>query len=441
METSYKLKLEKASKALYEIFAEDIGVFIERGFNLDEHICQIGQEASRGMLEQVYNEIACRLTREYREHGFQIERNAKVKFKSILGEVEVNSPYLWKAGGSGGVRPMKAKMGVIARGCSDKLKRVLSDFGIEKSFERAAARFAEHYGWDISPTVVMRHTKAVALEAMGYLKEKLAAGLINKEVAVDTMLTELDGCEIRTGIFMRAEEAGQKEKPPDKLVRQEAWREVRTGFVRPLNSITKTYICEMASYPDVCQHLYAAACIRGLKGKTKVISPGDGGHGLQEELSVHFSTLQYILDHRHLESHFYETAEALDVETNARKTWVKNYMDQLWENKVQQVLKQLKKLYKSTNNDRLRRLIGYLTRFEEAVDYGRFRENGWPVGSGEVESAHRYIPQERLKIAGACWHPDTINPMLSLRVIRANNWWNDFWECRQNKNFEIAANG
>ncbi|MDJ0715432.1 MAG: hypothetical protein QNJ54_14600 [Prochloraceae cyanobacterium] len=33
----------------------------------------------------------------------------------------------------------------------------------------------------------------------------------------------------------------------------------------------------------------------------------------------------------------------------------------------------------------------------------------------------------RLKIAGATWHPDTINPMLALRIIRANNWWSEFW--------------
>lgn len=52
---------------------------------------------------------------------------------------------------------------------------------------------------------------------------------------------------------------------------------------------------------------------------------------------------------------------------------------------------------------------------------------GLPIGSGEVESAHRYIPQKRLKIPGATWHPDTVNSMLALRVIRANGWWDDFW--------------
>ncbi len=46
---------------------------------------------------------------------------------------------------------------------------------------------------------------------------------------------------------------------------------------------------------------------------------------------------------------------------------------------------------------------------------------------GEIESAHRYIPQKRLKISGATWHPDSINPMLALRIIRANDWWSEFW--------------
>lgn len=59
--------------------------------------------------------------------------------------------------------------------------------------------------------------------------------------------------------------------------------------------------------------------------------------------------------------------------------------------------------------------------------YDYFRAIGLPIGSGEVESAHRYISQKRLKIPGATGHPETVNPMLALRIIRANGWWDDFW--------------
>ena len=58
---------------------------------------------------------------------------------------------------------------------------------------------------------------------------------------------------------------------------------------------------------------------------------------------------------------------------------------------------------------------------ENVLQRGRF-------GSRESESAHRFIPQERLKIAGACWREETLNLMLAPRVIRANGWWNDFWK-------------
>ena len=72
-------------------------------------------------------------------------------------------------------------------------------------------------------------------------------------------------------------------------------------------------------------------------------------------------------------------------------------------------------------------LVKYLTGFKDCVHYQNFKDLGLPIGSGEVESSHKYIPQKRLKIAGATWHPKTINPMLALRIIKANNWWNEFW--------------
>ncbi len=97
---------------------------------------------------------------------------------------------------------------------------------------------------------------------------------------------------------------------------------------------------------------------------------------------------------------------------------------------MEQVRKELEEAYEKTPHDRLKRLIGYITRFYHALNYHEFKTKGYPLGSGEVESAHRSVPQKRLKLPGACWHPDSINPMLSLRILRANDLWEDFWEDR-----------
>jgi len=54
-----------------------------------------------------------------------------------------------------------------------------------------------------------------------------------------------------------------------------------------------------------------------------------------------------------------------------------------------------------------------------------------PIGSGEIESAHRYIIQERLKITGAWWKEENAADMLALRINRANRNWESYWNSRK----------
>jgi hypothetical protein len=52
---------------------------------------------------------------------------------------------------------------------------------------------------------------------------------------------------------------------------------------------------------------------------------------------------------------------------------------------------------------------------------------GLPNGSGEIESAPRFIIQQRLKLPGAWWAPDNVDSMLALRIIQAKNKWDEYW--------------
>ena len=60
-------------------------------------------------------------------------------------------------------------------------------------------------------------------------------------------------------------------------------------------------------------------------------------------------------------------------------------------------------------------------------------ERGLPIGSGEIESAHRYVIQERLKLPGAWWTPANVEAMLALRLNRANREWDNLLEWRRNR--------
>jgi hypothetical protein len=89
------------------------------------------------------------------------------------------------------------------------------------------------------------------------------------------------------------------------------------------------------------------------------------------------------------------------------------------------------KAHRGRGRSRAEQLHEYLTRFKDAVHYDAFKAAGLPIGSGEIEAAHRIVPQKRLKLAGAWWSEGTVNPMLALRVLRANGWRSEFWAKRE----------
>jgi hypothetical protein len=69
----------------------------------------------------------------------------------------------------------------------------------------------------------------------------------------------------------------------------------------------------------------------------------------------------------------------------------------------------------------------YLTNRTAHLDYRGAREKELPIGSGEVESAHRHVIQKRLKLPGAWWSPEHASSMVQMRVNRANDEWGEFW--------------
>jgi hypothetical protein len=77
-------------------------------------------------------------------------------------------------------------------------------------------------------------------------------------------------------------------------------------------------------------------------------------------------------------------------------------------------------------NALVRRCYRYITNRPGQFDYPAALAAGLPLGSGEIESTHRYVIQDRLKIAGAWWKPDNAHCMLALRVNRASGAWNDY---------------
>ncbi len=432
---------DRISEKLAEEFFEKEMDLPERAATIDEDISEILQEAGRKATKKVLEKTRDKIVGKKKSEGLTVHRNPTIEYNVKFGKIEIKSSYLWKKGSCS--KPPIDEMGIRHEGRSRTVDRALTDFGIEESFGLAAKRFKEHYNFEIGSSAVARATGESANLAEEYLEKRFAEAreLDRRDIAsvVESMLVEIDGCEIRTALLEEIE--GSDEKTPaygnPKKRKVVNWRDVRLGFARPLESDEKTFVGRMDSYPVVVGQLRAAALMKGMGPSTDVVAVADGGNGIMEELKRQFPEIQFVSDKAHLKGHFYDTAEKLGIPEKKRAAWVAPRVESVCEGRVESVLEELEKIHAETGNERLKRLIGYVERFRDAVHYDSFKEKGYPIGSGEIESAHKYIPQKRLKIAGASWHPDSINPMLALRILRADDYWDDFWEER--KSYRRAA--
>ncbi len=72
-------------------------------------------------------------------------------------------------------------------------------------------------------------------------------------------------------------------------------------------------------------------------------------------------------------------------------------------------------------------LTNAITNNAGRIDYERWRERGYQIGSGAMESLHRTASQMRLKVAGIRCLPETSQAILNLRMLRLCGRWDEFW--------------
>jgi hypothetical protein len=71
--------------------------------------------------------------------------------------------------------------------------------------------------------------------------------------------------------------------------------------------------------------------------------------------------------------------------------------------------------------------LAYLEQRAAQMQYPTFRAEGWPIGSGSVESANKLVVEDRLKGAGMHWERQNVNPMVAVRNAVCTDRWDEVW--------------
>ncbi len=172
---------------------------------------------------------------------------------------------------------------------------------------------------------------------------------------------------------------------------------------------------------------------RGVFNVETVVSVNDGAAVNQSFLDYHCPKAVRIIDFRHTTGYLAEAGKAIwGEESEPFRQWIDQACHDLKHRPPQETVANLRLLLpKATTEEQeaaVDNAIFYIQSRLPMMDYSHFRNRGYPIGSGNVESGHKVVVQRRMKGGGMRWAERNIDPMLALRSAVCNRRWDVVWE-------------
>jgi hypothetical protein len=301
----------------------------------------------------------------------------------------VKEPVL--RGAEGQVRPFLWAAKVSPRSCSLPLQRVITDFGADHGFGQVPKKLQEHYGITIGVSTARKITEAHGAH-MREQQEREAAPV--SIPGCRQQIGELDGSMVP----IVTPETTAVDRRKHKTLQ---WQEARLALVHAQGSVTPKFAATFGgSVEESGQALLTCARAAGFGTNTQLHGVGDGAPWIAEQFATTFGPqASYLVDFYHVCDYLAEAAKTCAPE--APHVWLETQKRLLKNNAGTEVLNQLRPYVEAEevgNGDApVRACVRYLSNRLHQLDYKGALEKGLPLGSGEIESAHRSVIQQRLK--------------------------------------------
>ena len=224
------------------------------------------------------------------------------------------------------------------------------------------------------------------------------------------------------------------------------WREVKTvtfGEFRPRwdtkqqKVVTQTdqisYFSCVATADEFSRSALVEWHRRGGENAHTVVAVQDGAQWIQSFIDYHCPQATRVIDFAHAQEYVAVVGRAIyGAETETFRHWYGRMSKQLGHQPPQRTVNELRLLQRQhldhPEAETIELAIRYLEKRLPMIDYPHFRRRQIPIGSGNVESGHKVVMQQRMKQAGMRWAEANLNPMLALRVALCNQTWKTSWQ-------------
>jgi len=363
---------------------------------------------------------------------------ARRTVKTLLGPVSIRrASYHSPSATPGTAYPLDAALGLRHR-FSEGLEEVTAFTASQLTYGETASVVAKALGLHLSQTAVQSIAARWGDEAMATRADRTP-----QEHGTSRMAVAVDAGKMRTA------ERRRKRRGSRKQHFTEQWTDAKLGVVygfdrRGKSQSDKRYVASLLSKEPFGHVLWTQIAASGADRAQHVVWLGDGAEWIWSLKREHLPHAVEVLDVYHARDHLHTVARALwNTDRRRRRRWVKTQQRRLLTGRVAHVLRELKRRARSlgpppddATDDDPRQVVANNVRYfkhnAKRMRYDEYARNGYPIGSGVVESGCKHVIAQRMKItASMSWSRRRAEAVLQLRSLVRSGQWDDFWKLKR----------
>jgi hypothetical protein len=234
-------------------------------------------------------------------------------------------------------------------------------------------------------------------------------------------------------------------------VRKEGWKELKVGTVFEIeaclepdpvtkekipqaHAVQNSYVAVLGGPERFGRMLWAEAVRREFPEAGDSIVLGDAATWIWNLAGEHFGTSRQLVDWYHAKEHLHGAGHQLFGEGSAEaQRWVKGMETPLYQGHALRIaarLKELAKTHRRVAKD-LHQEAGYFEHNQRRMQYLEMREDGFPIGSGMVESGCKQF-RARFTGPGMRWNRDSAERLLPVRAAILSKRFDHVWSAIYN---------
>lgn len=305
-------------------------------------------------------------------------------------------------------------------GISSKLQEVICLLAHSHVFEEGEEMLKELLGLDISAKQIQRVSEhyggVLEIQAADYISSKEDAPVLKLKTPQEPVYIMFDGSMVFT--------------------REEGWKEMKVGRIFTESScvaiqedrreiLQSQYVCHLGGHKE-----FLAKWESHTEAYNNKICIADGAKWIWNWAEDCYPGMVQILDFFHAVEKIGSYAALQYEDKEERCKWMDIQKKRLRNNEAGKIKEELHgHITKSKEAEKARTdAVRYYENNESRMQYKTYIDKGYLIGSGAIESAHRNVIQQRLKLSGQRWSIKGAQQITNLRACKKSNQWDNLIE-------------